>query len=137
MKISEFKTDENLEETGVWVDIDGTPDGTQLLVARLYNDNFNDLFDRKTKAHRSRIQRGKFPIAKQREIMRECMAETVLLDWKNLKDDAGKNIPYSRAKATEFLALRDFNELVTEIASTMETFRAEEKEKDTKNSEAS
>jgi hypothetical protein len=136
MDLNEFKTDDGLEVDGVWVDL-GDSDKTQLLIARIGNPQFNRVLRAKMKPFRNLIQRDKLPVETQETMLTETMADTILLDWKNLKLD-GKVIKFSKAKALELMtSLKDFRELVTEIANSMETFRLDEEEEDTKNSKAS
>lgn len=136
MDLTEYETDSGLETDGVWVDI-GDADGTQLLIARIGNPNFNRALRAKMKPFRNLIQRDKLPAETQEKMLTEVMAEHTLLDWKNLKHK-GKVVKYSTAKALSLMIdIKDFRELVTEIANSMETFRREELEEDSKNSKAS
>ena len=133
MDLKSFETDKQLEVDGVWVDI-GDDDGTQLLVARIGNDNYNRLIRTKLKPYRNLLQRNAMPEPTQEKILTEVLAETILLDWKNLKYN-GKKVAYSPARACELLmGIPDFRELVMEIANSMETYRVIEKEADAKNS---
>jgi hypothetical protein len=136
MDLNEYKTDENLELDGVWVDL-GDTDKTQLLIARIGNPHFNRVLRAKMKPFRNLIQRDKLPVETQETMLTETMAETILLGWKNLKRD-GKDVKYSQSVALKLMSeLKDFRELVTEVANSMETFRIEEEEEDAKNSKAS
>ena len=136
MDLTELETDESLEVEGVWVDLNDK-DGTQLLVGRVGSSVFNSALRAKMKPFRNLIQRDKLPMETQEKLLTEVMAEYTLLGWKNLKH-AGKQVKFSKAKALELLTgIKDFRELVTEIANSMETFRKEELEEDSKNSKAS
>lgn len=136
MDLKEFETDESLELDGVWVDI-GDDDETQLLVARVGNPTFNRMIRQRMKPFKNLIQRDRLPASTQEKILTEVMAECILLDWKNLKHN-GKTVKYSSATALKLMtSIKDFRELVTEIANSMETFMKEEEAEDTKNSKAS
>jgi len=136
MDLSQFETDRQLETDGVWVDI-GDEDGTQLLIARIGNPNYNRLMRAKLKPHKNLLQRDAMPLETQERMLNEVMSETVLLGWKNLKYK-GKKVNYSTARALELITdIPDFRDLVLEIANSMETFRVVEVEEDVKNSEAS
>lgn len=136
MDLSQFETDRQLEADGVWVDI-GDEDGTQLLIARIGNPNFNRLLRNRMKPHRNLLQRDALPIETQEKILNEVMSETILLGWKNLKYK-GKKVNFSTDRALELISeIPDFRELVMEVANSMETFRIVEAEEDVKNSEAS
>lgn len=135
MDLSVFETDKDLEVSGVWVDLD-KGDGSALLIARIGNTRFNTAVRERMRPYRRMIQSGKMSEDTQEEILTEVMAETILLDWKNIKLN-GKTLKYSPKQACDLMRkLPDFRELVTEIANSMDTFRKEEVEEDEKNSKA-
>lgn len=130
MKMSDLKTDLVLEENGSWVDYDET---TSFKIARLGNPAFRARYDHAIKPHRRQIQQKTFSDAKLESILLDVMAETVLLDWKGLVDDAGNEVLFTKAKAREYLEIRDFREWITGNAGEMENFKAEADAADTKN----
>lgn len=135
MKISSLKTDTDLEVNGVWVDIG---DGAEVLVARVENPRYEERLRALGKQHRHTAKRGVLPVEIQKDLLYQVASETVLLDWKGITDDAGKDIKYSQKKAYELLRdVRDFREIVFEIAETMQAYQVEEEEEDSKNSKAS
>jgi hypothetical protein len=124
MKISTFATDLDLEENGVWVDIG---DGGMLLIARLGNPHHQAAIRRISKPHKALIRNKTINEELSDELLLKAMAEAILLDWKGLEDDKGKTIKYSKGAAYDLLRdLRDFRNLVTELANEQVSFRREE-----------
>lgn len=113
-----FTTDKALETHGVNVDIGG---GTTLLVARMYNPEYNELLRNAMKPYK----RAKLSNDDSLELMIAIEADTILLDWDGVTAD-GKDVPYTKSAAREYLHVRDFRALVLEIAGNMETFKAQE-----------
>jgi len=135
MKISKLKTDSDLEVNGVWVDIG---DGAEILVARIENPRYKERLRTLGKQYRHTMTRGMLPIEVQEELLYQTASETILLDWKGITDDDGKNIKYSQKKAYELLKeVRDFRDIVFEISETMNAYQREVEEEDSKNSKAS
>jgi len=124
MKISQFATDLDLEENGVWVDIG---DGGQLLVARMGNPNYTRVVRELSKPYRSRIRKGTMPDEISDEILFKAMSQTILLGWSGIEDDKGKEIKYSSDAAYDLLkGMKDFRILVSELANEQMAFRREE-----------
>lgn len=124
--LEKFSTDTELELNGVWVEIG---DGTTLCVARLYNDRYNEALRGAMKPHKRQVLDNESSL----EIMISVEARTVLLGWEGVTEDDGKDVPYSIEKAKEYLHVRDFRKLVLEIAGSMETYKAQEREDGEKN----
>lgn len=120
-----FTTDKSLENNGVWVDIGGE---TKLCVARMYNDRYNELLRGAMKPHRRQVLDSESSL----EIMVDVEARSILIGWEGVTDD-DKDVPYSIETAKEYLHIRDFRKLVLEIASSMETYKAQELEDGEKN----
>jgi hypothetical protein len=124
MKISTFATDLDAEENGVWVDIG---DGGQLLVARLGNPKYQKFLREISKPFKSSIRRKTISEDKSDELMLKAFSNTILLDWKGIEDDKGKAIKYTPDAAYQLLHdLKDFRNLVTELATEQQVFRLEE-----------
>ena len=104
--------DQEKSINGVWYEYEGG----EFLVARGDNQRTKDRVEVLRKPHRRKIERGEasdiiFDITLQ------AMAETILLDWKNVMDSQGNEVPYSSEKA--FIALknsREFREAVSGFA---------------------
>jgi hypothetical protein len=128
MKISRYRTDPELESTGVWVELG---EGGSIKVARMNNDKYRAMMRQVSKPYRRQLQLGVLDEEVARDLVNKCMAACVLLDWEGIEDDEGKAIKHSEEKALELLRdVPDFRAVVLEVASEMETFRAVEQEAD-------
>lgn len=126
MDIKEFKTDQNLEEEGVWISLDGN--GSEIKVARMNNRAYKKYFQAITKPYKRLIRNGSLSEDLAEKLLIDAIAHKILLDWKGLTKN-GKKFAHSLDNATEFLTgSADFRDLVTEAASEMENFRQKELE---------
>jgi len=124
MKFSKFKTNQSLEIEGVWVDIG---EGAKVKVARVGNTAYAKYIERAYKPYRKMQRTGTVPEDLQRRIFIDAIANTILLDWSGFTDDKDQPIPYSVDAAVKQLTdLKDFRELIVELAAEAETFRDEE-----------
>jgi len=129
MRLSELKTDPELELNGKWCPIG---DGGEVLVARLYNEKFNEYYNNRAQAIGTKVLRKDQAI--QEELLLDAMSRTVLLDWRGIDDDNDKPIKYTQKVGLQALTeIREFRDQVTELASSYETFRLENLEDDVKN----
>ena len=136
MDLSNLETNINFEHDGVWVDLEDA-DKTLLLIARIGNPRYNSRMRARMKTQQYALKMKELSIEAQEAIVTEVISETVLLDWKNLKYK-GKAIKYSPTRAFEIMTqIKDFRNLVVEIADDMETFKIVSQEEDSKNSKAS
>lgn len=126
MDINEFKTDQNLEEEGTWVSIDGN--GTSIKVARMNNRAYKKYFQQITKPYKRMIRNGSLSEDLAEKLLIDAIAHKVLVDWKGFTKN-GKKFSYSVDNARTFLAeSSDFRDLVTESAGEMENYRQQEVE---------
>jgi hypothetical protein len=129
-----YATNEDKETDGVWQDLG---DGIEMLIARIGNPKYQKLFQRLSKPHRKAIRRGSLKEDVAEKLMIECMAETVLLGWKNVEMD-GKPLPYSKENAIKILTeFKDLKDYINDFANEMEAYMqedAEEAEENLKNS---
>lgn len=116
----QFKTDERKEVEGVWIPLSTT---ARIKVARMGNPRYRDCIKRKKAAYR---QTGiEIPSDVLEQMVRETVAETILVDWEGITTD-GQPVPYSKETALTFCTdLQEFYNLVLSASDTMETFRAE------------
>lgn len=118
--LNKYKTDKAAETEGVWVQVD---DGVEWLVARINND--------KARAERRTLEKPyknfrEIPDSVHEDILRKVVARTVLLGWKGMKDDKGKEIPHSPAKAEELF--KEYPDMLSDVMSlsmARETFQTE------------
>ena len=125
MKFSSFKTNLDAEREGVWEDIGG---GAALLVARAGNPEHEETIARLERKMRpqSMAADAELPIPLRQEIAIQAMVANILLGWRGLLDDDGKEIPYSREKAEELLrGARDFRQLVANLSMERRRFQNE------------
>lgn len=118
-----FGTDKTLEEEGVWIDMSDT---SSIKIARLNNPAFKQQASKLSK--KNKIV-DNFSNVRDESLIK-LVSETILLDWKEIKDD-GKTIPYSKENAFNLLKkYNDFVDYVVEQANDIENFRKKEIEED-------
>jgi hypothetical protein len=133
MKISEFKTDHQAEEHGIWQD--AGVGNLRLKVARLPNRRYRAFLLK----HGGKLRRMAAQITDTTmeqidatdDLVIRAMAHTVLVDWDNLEDDNGDPLPFSIQNAEQTLRdVPDFRRLVEVIARDMGTFQSQNEEHD-------
>lgn len=128
----EYGTDEKKEIEGVWF-TDEFGGETSCLIARIGNKNYQKLFDRLSKPHRRALRKGNIDNELAEKILIKTMSQTILLDWKNMKED-GKPVKYSNQEAYRImLQYRDFRDIVSDLANEMEAYRIAQDEEAVKN----
>lgn len=133
MDIGTFKTNQQAEQEGVWVD---AGEGLKLLIGRITNRKYIRLVQKLGMPHGRRLAAGRVDPELLEGITTKAIAKHVLLDWKNLQEQ-GKDVPYSVETAERFLTeMPDFKELVTSFASDRELFIKEQEEAAAGNSES-
>lgn len=131
MDLTNIALDNKKEKEGVWFDIDGE---TSVLVARMYNPNFQKLFERLSMPYRNSAKRGLLKDEKAEEILSKVLSKTVLLDWKGLTL-AGKQVKYSTDKAAEILSDKKystFRQIIIDYAEEQSNYRNAAIEEDVK-----
>jgi hypothetical protein len=130
MDLSQFKTDQTLEQEGTWVTVDGD---SRVLIARMGNERYKDMLQRKTKPFRHAIRNSTMKDEVFEGILVEVMAHTILLGWENISDE-GKQVIYSPESAKQLLLkYKDFRDLIVGFAQDAALFRKEELEIAAKN----
>lgn len=136
MDLSKFKADRTAEDEGVWVALDGDDNGAQIKLARIGNRRYREAMQRRMKPYRRALRAGTLDEATAERVTAEVLAETVLLDWQDLALD-GVALAYSPDRARTLLldpALRDFRDLIVEMATDIELYRQQDQEEAEKNS---
>lgn len=126
----EYKFNEKAEIEGLWESLGAE---AQILVAAWNNPNYEKAFIDLPKNVVRRMNRGKLTEKEDHDIMVKIIADTILLDWKNLTDE-GKVIKYSKAAAIKMLdKYSRFYRTVVEIAHDESRYQEEELEDEIKN----
>ncbi len=121
--IASLRTDRELEEKGQWVEIG---DGAEVLVARAGSRRHTEAARKLRKPFQRQIDSGTLSADTEESL---AIKETalLLLDFRGIHED-GEEVEYSRDAALRLLAVRDFRDLIVELATTAETFRRQEVE---------
>lgn len=128
--INRYKTDRKLEEEGQWVEFG---DDISVKVARL-NSERSQAVRRKLEKPYSKI-RGSIPEDIAEEILTKQVAEAILLDWKGVTDESGKEIECTYENRYKMLKeFKDFRFDVVTCSVEAETFKGKQIEEVTKNS---
>ena len=125
MKLSKYTQNLTAAKEGVEIDLG---EGCTVRVARSGNEKYQAYLRQVLKPYEKQLRLKSMPDALFEKLYNEALAETVLLGWKGLEDDAGKEIPYSKEKAIELLSdpvYADFKELVLGLAGEQAVFAAE------------
>ena len=125
-----FGTDAKKETEGVWHPIDGE---LEIKIARIGNPNYQKRFQAMSKPHRRAIRRGTLSDSVAEKLLVQCLAETIVLDWKNLEDN-GKEVPYSLDAAIDLLTkYPELRNYINDIANELEGYQAEDDEEAAEN----
>jgi hypothetical protein len=127
---SQFETDRTAEVEGVWVDYGENSDGTipSFKVSRMSkaNKKYTKALDRATRPHRRAIELETLKEETAESLFLNVFVETVLLDWKNIQDRSGNEIPFSKEKALEIMnALPELYDDLQDKAKKAMLFRQE------------
>jgi hypothetical protein len=116
----QFQTDDQKEVDGVWVPLSAT---ARIKVARMGNPRYRECIKKKSAPYRQAGLATEIPAEVYQQLVREAVAETILVGWEGLTTD-GKKVPYTRETALKFCTdLKDFYSLVLTASDSMETFR--------------
>ena len=124
--LGDYLTDETLEsEVGVWFKFPGNR-RFRMLRAGGSNKRFSRAFQAALRPHKRDLDKGTLDMEIQDEIMRQCYAKHVGVDWDGIKTEDGAAVPYSADAALEFFRAFPnlFADLVT-LASDMAQFSEE------------
>ena len=133
MELKDFKTDKDKEKDGVWEDLG---DGCSVLVARYGNQAMVNAYRRYPRVLRQRLESGQIDDDKSANVMAKVMADTILLDWKGLKED-GKEVAYSKEECVRILTeYPDIRSMIFEISNEAQLYHDESVGKTVKNSKS-
>lgn len=127
LDVRKYKTDQNKEERGVWVEVD---EGAWLKIARAGNENWQKEYGKLAQTVRNKMENGSLNNDRADKIVSDIMSKTILLDWQGLAE-GGEEIPYSQKKAYEILYnYPDLRAEVMSYARNQEYFKDEAVETD-------
>ena len=119
-----FATDEQLECTGVWHELDKAS-GARVRVARSGNRAYAKALTQAVELNRTALDAGgELAEARSDAILVEVMAQTVLLDFEGLSY-RGQTMPYSQANARVLLGVKDFRKRISQWAEDASRYRAQ------------
>lgn len=125
-----FIIDEQNEqiEQGKWFDFRES----KFLIASSASLKFMRTMTRMQKPFRRQIEKNQLDPADNQKILVNAMAESIVLDWKNVVGRDRVEVPYSREAAAKALKDPSFREFVMEISADLANFREEESEEEEK-----
>lgn len=124
-----YASDETKEIDGVWVDIGDS----QFLIARSGNPNYVKKLSKDYERNQKALDRKDEAADKLSEkLMVNVLAETILLDWKNVQFK-GADFPYSKENATTLLGIKDFRKVVVQAADDFNAYRSVQEAEQEKN----
>ena len=134
-----FKTDENLETDGIWLEYGqnekGEPIRIKIARAGGHNSAFSKALEKATRPYRKAIQTGMLDNKTADKLYKEVFADTVVLDWINVEGPDGKPMEFKRENVLKlFEDLPDLFADLREQANNVALFRDEVREADLGNS---
>ena len=136
---SRFKTDSSEEQRGVRVqygvnDRTGLPIVVILARAGGSNTRFSKVWERLTKPYRRQIETETIDPKISADLMRRLYAEAVVLDWENVDNADGEELPFSVDNCVKiFEDLPDWFDDIRKVSGDMAVFRSATVEADAKN----
>jgi hypothetical protein len=125
---SRFKTDKELEENGVWFKPDRGGEYS-FLVRRFGGANAHRLklaTEKYVKPHLRKIEAGAMSQEDMDKVNLQAFISSCIVDWKGVKDEDGKEIPFSFETALEvLLPLEELSNTLYRYANSFETYREE------------
>lgn len=111
------------QDKGVWTNFGGS----SFLVANTGSIKFQRALTRLQAPHRKKIERGTLDPAISRDILCQAMSEGLVLDWKNVGNAEGADVPFSEEVCAKALKNNDdLREYLQEFAMDLENFRTDE-----------
>lgn len=133
-----FKTDANLEKSGIELEYGENSKGQPILIriarAGGANSAYNKRLEVLTKPYRRQIQTETIDNKVLEKIVAQAFAETVVLGWEGVEDEANNELPFSVDNVVKlFNDLPDLYKDIQEQAQKTALFRQEILEADSKN----
>ena len=122
MNIYSLKIDENKVNDGVWCQAFGA----EFLIRRLKNKDAQSMLNKLLKPHKAAQRHGTLKDEVLTDIMVKVISETVLMDWKSVEDQKGKEIPFNPENAYKLLSeIEPLRETILEFAQDQDLFKVE------------
>lgn len=116
-----FKTDETMEETGVWANFG---DGIRIKIRRLKSKKSLDARRELDKPIANEIRRGTLSAEEQKDLAIKQVAYGVIADWEGVTNVDGEDIVYTAKNAYELLkALPELADLIIGISVEADNYR--------------
>lgn len=116
-------------DSGVWRDLNES----KFLIASSASLKFVRTLTRLQKPHRRKIDRNEMDPGEMQNILIQAISESVLLDWKGVKNREGAEVEYTPERGRQALKNNPaFREFVMEVSSDLGNFQAEEREHEVK-----
>lgn len=133
-----FKTNTNLEKTGILLNYGKTADGRNINIRVARSGGSNTAYAKRmevaARPHRRAMQTETIDAQLLVELVRKVFCETVVLGWENVEDEEGNPIEFSPKAAEElFIKLPDLYADVSESAGRAALFREAIREADSGN----
>jgi hypothetical protein len=126
-----FGTDKKAEAEGRWIKFPANDDGTIPAVKLARMSSNNPKFQARAEAVARDLQLDinldLLTNEKAKGPMLDLFLDTILIDWENIQDDKGKEIPLSSARQV-MEDLPDFYNALIEYAKNISTFRQGQRE---------
>lgn len=112
-------------DNGVWEEFDGS----KFRIAHISNVKFQRALSRLQQPHLRKIQEGRMDPELNKRILAQAMSEGILLDWQDVKNKAGDQVPFSpKAAQAALMANVEFRDFVSDFATNIGHYRDEEVE---------
>ncbi len=111
-RLNRIKTNTEQGTEGQWIEFcpaQGDEPALELKIARVGNPKYNQRLQELVRPHRRKVRMG-FDEDLE-EFVKQAVAECVLVGWRGLQDNSGKEIPYSKEKSVELLTNPEYSDL--------------------------
>lgn len=128
-----FGTDKQLEQEGIVLDYG---DGLELRIRRAggSNQRFEKVTQQKFRKYDRLVKNDLLETDQMREVMREVLAETVVISWKGVTDREGNELPFTKENCIQlFKDLPDLFDDVLEQSRKASLFKQTILEEEAKN----
>ena len=112
-RLNRIATNTSKVEEGQWVEFcpaqDDDDEALELKIARIGNSTYTKRLQELVRPHRRKVRMG-FD-EDMEEFVKVAVAECCLVDWRGLRDENNKAIPYSKEKSVEILTDSQYSDL--------------------------